>query len=255
MRYQTIQVRFEGSVCFLKLYRPEFKNTINDLLIEECTEVLQTCKKEMTVVVLEGLPDVFCFGSDFKLIQDRMHNQTIKVQQPDKLYDLFILLSNGPYISVAYVKGKVNAGGVGFVAACDIVLADETATFGLSELLFGLFPACVLPFLIRKTGYQHAHYMTLMNKAISVQQAEKFGLVDMYEGNGDKLLKRHLIHLKRLSKNSITEYKNYMNTLANLALERTKILAVNANKSMFENRDNLSKISAFMENGTVPWQS
>nr|WP_269820011.1 enoyl-CoA hydratase-related protein [Bacillus velezensis] len=42
--------------------------------------------------------------------------------------------------------GVANAGGIGFVAASDIVIADDTAVFSLSELLFGLFPAMVLPF-------------------------------------------------------------------------------------------------------------
>ncbi|TAK73859.1 MAG: enoyl-CoA hydratase/isomerase [Gammaproteobacteria bacterium] len=246
MKYTTIQVRFDGTICFLKLYRPESGNTINDVLIDECTDVLKSCEKEMTIVVLEGLPEVFCFGADFKQIQE--------AQRPENLYDLFRLLSHGSFISVAHVKGKVNAGGVGFVAACDIVLADEKATFGLSELLFGLFPACVLPFLIRKIGYQHAHYMTLMNKAISVQQAAKYGLVDMYEADSENLLKKHLLHLRRLSKKTISEYKNYTRSLMGHHLDESRTLAIKANRAMFEDKDNLHKISDFIINGNLPWQ-
>jgi len=60
-------------------------------------------------------------------------------------------LSTCNKVVIAKVEGKVNAGGVGLVAASDIVVAHTQATFGLSEALFGLLPACVMPFLIRKS--------------------------------------------------------------------------------------------------------
>jgi len=62
---------------------------------------------------------------------------------------LWLRLATVRTVTISHVRGKANAGGIGFVAASDIVLADETAQFSLSELLFGLYPACVLPFLIR----------------------------------------------------------------------------------------------------------
>src|SRR5439155_22787849 len=94
------------------------------------------------------------------------------------LYDLLLQLETGSYITLSHVQGKANAGGIDIVAACDIVLADHAAQFSLSELLFGLFPACVLPFLIRRVGFQKAHYMTLMTQPISAQRAHTWGLVD-----------------------------------------------------------------------------
>ena len=109
--------------------------------------------------------------------------------------------------------GMANGGGVGFVAASDIVLADETAQFGLSELLFGLFPACVLPFLIRRIGFQKAHYLTLMTQPISAQQAQTWGLVDACAKRSDSLLRKHLLRLSRLSKASIRRYKKYIRDL------------------------------------------
>src|SRR6185503_19576776 len=122
------------------------------------------------------------------------------------MYDLWLRMATGPYVTIAHVRGTANAGGVGFVAASDIVLADETAQFSLSEMLFGLMPACVMPFLIRRIGFQRAHYMTLMTQPISVNQAYGWNLVDAHEKLSDALLKRHLMRLKCLSKNSIVRY-------------------------------------------------
>jgi polyketide biosynthesis enoyl-CoA hydratase PksH len=253
MNYQTIQVRFQGTICFILLNRPEDNNTINSLLIEECLQVLKLCEDESTVVVLEGSPEVFCFGADFKAIHENIAHGSTTESDPEPLYDLWLKLATGPYITIAHVRGKTNAGGVGFVAACDVALADQTAVFSLSELLFGLFPACVLPFLIRRMGFQKAHYLTLMTQPITVQQAHSWGLIDAYEAQSETLLRKHLLRLRRLSKEGVTRYKRYMNQLDD-ALLRSKPLALSANREIFSDPRNLENIFRFVEQGQFPWE-
>ncbi|SPF49154.1 putative polyketide biosynthesis enoyl-CoA hydratase PksH [Candidatus Desulfosporosinus infrequens] len=252
MSYQTIQVRFQEPICFIQFYRPEANNTINDLLIKECLQVLELCEEAITVVVLEGLPEVFCFGADFQGIHERMVTGEQSVQNPEPLYQLWLKLATGPYITIAHVRGQANAGGVGFVAACDIVLADQTAQFSLSELLFGLFPACVLPFLIRRIGFQKAHYMTLMTQPILVQQAHSWGLVDAYDVQSESLIRKHLLRLKRLSKKGILRYKRYMSSLD--ALQQSKSLALAANQEVFSDPQNIEWILRFVDQRKFPWE-
>ncbi|HET8840441.1 MAG TPA: enoyl-CoA hydratase/isomerase [Ktedonobacteraceae bacterium] len=254
MNYQTIKVRFQETVCFILFDRPEENNTITSLLIEECLHVLTLCEETCTVVVLEGSPEVFCFGADFKGIHDTVASGPAIENDPGPLYDLWLKLVNGPYITIAHVRGKVNAGGVGFVAACDIVLADQTAVFSLSELLFGLFPACVLPFLIRRMGMQKAHYLTVMTQPITVQQAHLWGLVDAYDAQSTSLLRKHLLRLRRLSKNGILRYKRYINQLDE-SLVRSRPLALAANREIFSDPQNLENIFRFVESGRFPWET
>lgn len=253
MNYQTIQVRFQEKVCFIQFDRPEANNTINNRLIEECHHVLELCKDSITVVVLAGLPEVFCFGADFQGMHETMTSEQQSVQNPEPLYDLWLKLANGPYITISHVRGKVNAGGVGFVAASDIVLADQTAQFSLSELLFGLFPACVLPFLIRRIGFQKANYMSLMTKPISSQQAYTWGLVDAYDVQSESLLRKHLLRLKCLSKIGISQYKRYISGLDDSLLQ-SKAMAIAANQEMFSNSRNLENIFRYVEKGQFPWE-
>ena len=66
--YQTIRVRIEGPVCTLQIHRPEANNTINELMAEECLDFLKRHRDSMRILVLEGLPEVFCFGADFQAI-------------------------------------------------------------------------------------------------------------------------------------------------------------------------------------------
>src|SRR3546814_2371237 len=112
------------------------------------------------------------------------------ISDPEAIYELCGHLAQERFCSITNVGGKANAGGVGFAAACDIVLADPSAEFSLSELLFALIPACVLPFLIRRIGFQKAHYMTLTTRPVPVRQALEWGLVDACDGNSEDLLDR-----------------------------------------------------------------
>jgi polyketide biosynthesis enoyl-CoA hydratase PksH len=253
VNYETIKVQFQESICFLQIDRPEANNTINGRLVAECNDVLAACEEKATVVVLSGSPEVFCFGADFKAVARRSNGGQDDDAGPGPLYDLWLRLATGPYVTISHVRGKANAGGVGFVAASDIVLADETAVFSLSELLFGLYPACVLPFLIRRIGFQKAHYLTLMTQPIAAKQALEWGLVDACEAQSDLLLRRHLQRLRRLSKPAIRRYKSYMSRIG-MSLPELKAPAVAGNLEVFSDAANLQAITRYVEHGVFPWE-
>ena len=252
--YETIRVRLEEDICFIQIYRPEANNTINTLLVDELGEILNLCKQSVKIVVLEGLPEIFCFGADFKDIQINFEYEQPRQEKDTKaLYHIWLQLSSGPYITIAHVRGKANAGGIGFVAACDIVLCEEKTVFSLSELLFGLMPACVLPFLIRRVGFSKANYMTLMTQPISAKQAHEWGLVDAYEDNSENLLRKNLLRLRRLNKTGICRYKRYINSLDD-TLVTSMPKALNANSEVFSDSSNLEKIARYVKTGKFPWE-
>jgi polyketide biosynthesis enoyl-CoA hydratase PksH len=250
---QAIQVEMQAPVCVLRLHRPEARNTIDETMIEECGRVLDGLDESISIVVVEGSPEVFCFGADFQRVQRAFASGERREQNPGPLYDLWLRLATGPFVSIAHVRGQANAGGVGFVAACDIVLAETAATFSLSELLFGLYPACVLPFLIRRIGRQKAHYLTLMTQPISATQACQWGLVDACETHSADLLRRHLLRLRRLSKDAIVRYKGFLGRLDDFAA-RAREPALAANREMFSNERNLRMISRYVQTGLFPWE-
>jgi polyketide biosynthesis enoyl-CoA hydratase PksH len=253
--YETIRVRFEDDVWFIQIHRPEANNAINDCLIEELSEVITLCQDTVKIIVLEGMPEVFCFGADFKEIQKNFENKKLQQQQnPEPLYNLWLQLAFGPFITIAHVQGKTNAGGVGFVAACDVVLSNEKAVFSLSELLFGLMPACVLPFLIRRIGFSKANHMTLMTQPISAKQAQEWGLVDACEEKTENLLRKYLLRLRRLSKTGISAYKRYVSSLDEV-LAKSKPHALDANIEVFSNQNNLEKIVRYVKTGQFPWEN
>jgi polyketide biosynthesis enoyl-CoA hydratase PksH len=251
--YATVRLRFDDEIAYLQIHRPDANNAINDRLIAEFGSALELCDARAKIVVVEGLPDVFCFGADFAELQKSFDVAGALRQDPKPMYDLWRRLATGPYVSIAHVRGKANAGGVGFVAACDIVLANAAAVFSLSELLFGLIPACVLPFLIRRIGSAKANSMTLMTQPVPVQLAHQWGLVDAFEENSDNLLRKILLRLRRIDKAGIARYKRYMASIEG-SIDAVESRAIAANIEVFSDVENLRKISRYVKTGQFPWE-
>lgn len=252
MQYKSIQTEIKDGVCFLQFDRPSAKNAINAQLIMDCNEAISACQESISIIVLSGSPEVFSLGADFESIA-KTSAQTGKPDDiAEALYDLWLRLATGPHISISHVRGRVNAGGVGFVAASDLVIAAESAQFSLSEMLFGLYPACVMPFLIRRIGFQRAHHLTLMATPVSAKQACEWGLADAC-GASEELLTRYLRRLRRMSNTAIRQYKGYMSQLYE-PLRNLRSPAVAANRQLFSDSVNLQSISRYVQFGVFPWE-
>lgn len=254
MSYRTLRVHTDGPICRLQFHRPEANNSISSELIEECHEVVTRCGESVAVLVLEGSPEIFCFGADFQNLRDGVvAGDPAGKSSVDLMYEVWQQLAHGSFVSVAHVRGQANAGGVGFVAACDVVLADATARFSLTEMLFGLYPACVLPFLIRRVGVQRANYLAITTQPIDVEKACAWGLVDAWQENSENLLLRHLLRLRRISRDTIIHYKQYLRELDD-RLSEVRPLAVRNNLEMHCRPGVLEGIVRYVDSGKFPWE-
>lgn len=248
MNGETVRLEIDKGIARLRLDRPEAGNAINARMVADLDAALTRCAAEgATILVLEGSAESFCAGGDFEATAS---GETL---DPAALYDLWRRLAEGPFVSVALVRGRANAGGVGLAAACDIVLADRSASFGLSEMLFGLFPACVLPFLARRIGAQKAHYMTLMTRPLPAEEAASWGLVDALDDEAEALLRRHLQRLRHLGRPAIARYKAHRaGTDDTLARGRDAALA--ANREMFADPEVQRNIRRYVTEMKFPWE-
>jgi len=109
------------------------------------------------------------------------------------LRELFLALHLGPP-TVAVVTGPVKGGGVGLVAACDVVLGADEASFALPELVFGLIPGAIAPALIRRIGGSGVARLALRPDPMPLEEALSAGLVDHHIRDERRVL-RHLARL------------------------------------------------------------
>jgi polyketide biosynthesis enoyl-CoA hydratase PksH len=242
-------------VCTATIQSAGGRNTITPGLVRDLGSVLAGCDDSVRVLVLRGNAETFCFGADFGGVADGLADAASgEGADPGGLYDLWLRMTRAPFAVVSHVRGRANAGGIGFVAASDLVVADESASFSLSELLFGLYPAMVLPFLVRRTGWQRAHSMTMTTTPIPARRAQEWGLVDDCVADSESLLKRHLRRLRMAPPGAVGVYKAYMATLA-LDLGGPRDAAVAANRSMFAAPETVTRIQRYQLDGVYPWET
>lgn len=256
MSYRTLQLRRQGAAWHVQLNRPEAGNTIDARMVGELEEVLGTVVpgSDASILVLEGQPEMFSLGADFGEISAAAAGGQGMAFDPQRLFGVLERLAFGDVISVAHVRGKAHAGGVGLVAACDVVLADASAVFSLSELLFGLAPAVIFPFLMRRLGLQRAHYLASTAQPVDARQACAWGLVDACEERSDLLLARHLSRMRRMPPAAVARYKAYVRELAALP-QGAREAALRLNRAMFADPRSLAAIRRYAEHGLFPWET
>lgn len=250
MTFETVTVHVQGQFLFLTLNRPDARNAINSQLVSDLTAALAHYETSATVVVLEGLPDVFCTGADFAEVEEVSNAQADAGADTEALYDLWCSLAKGSFVSIAHVRGETRAGGMGFVAAADIVIADACATFALPEMLFGLMPACVFPFLSRRIGPQAASYLALTTSTISAGEARQIGLADAVSVNSRDTVRRHLLKLQVLRKEKIAQFKALMTEFGD-PLAEARDAALAANLAVFSDPASLRAIRHFRRTGQI----
>jgi methylglutaconyl-CoA hydratase len=86
------------------------------------------------------------------------------------LYDL-------PQLTIARVQGAAFGGAVGLVSCCDIAVAEEAASFCLSEVKIGLIPATISPYVVRAIGERAARRYFTTAEHFSANRAQHLGLV------------------------------------------------------------------------------
>ncbi len=178
--FTRIKLREEEKVLRVILARPEKHNAFDETTVAELTKAFaQTASdKRVRAVLLEAEGENFCAGADLEWMQ-RAKKFSAAQNRRDalKLAEMILSVYTLPKPVVCAVQGGVYGGGVGLVAACDIAIGAEDATFCLSEARLGLAPAVISPILLRKLGESACRKIILTAEKFSAQEAKAFGLL------------------------------------------------------------------------------
>ena len=214
-----LQLRREGRCLHILLSAPSQGNLLNRTLIEALLAALDDVEntQEVSLLIFSAAGPVFCNGMDFNeaLATAGKPEQEIR-QAVRRFHTLLERLARLPVIVAALVEGRVNAGGMGLVAACDLVYALPGADFGLSEILFGLLPATVTPFLVRRTGLQAAYRMALTAQRMNAERAFACGLVDELINDPADAIRRLRLRADRLDRSAVSRTKAFYADFAGL---------------------------------------
>jgi enoyl-CoA hydratase/carnithine racemase len=168
-----------GVVAEIMLDRPPV-NAVNSELAHSIAQVCAELAAESTVraVVLCGAPGpAFCAGADLKE-RAGMSDADIMRQRP-AIRAMFGAVLALPQPAIAAVHGFALGGGCELALSCDLIVADETAVFGLPEVTVGLVPGGGgTQLALRRLGAGRAADLVLTGRKITIDEAERLGIVD-----------------------------------------------------------------------------
>ncbi|HUK72946.1 MAG TPA: enoyl-CoA hydratase-related protein [Streptosporangiaceae bacterium] len=170
-------------VTEIVLNRPGALNAIStDLaaqLTDTCSQVASDQGSDGTrAVVLSASGDrAFCVGADLKE-RNAMSDQEVMAQR-HAFRGVFGAVLGLPQPAVAAVAGYALGGGCELALSCDLIVADETAVFGLPETTVGLVPGGGgTQLALRRLGTARAADLVLTGRRVDIAEAERLGLVD-----------------------------------------------------------------------------
>ncbi len=181
MTFERILYTVEDGVGVITMNRPEKRNAIDGLLIEELKTVLTASRIDdaVKVLTLAGAGKDFCSGADLANLERVRHLGVMaNLEDARGLADLFLQMRRHPKLIIALVTGRALAGGCGLATACDFILAEEFATFGYPEINIGFVPAIVMAILKRTVPEKLALELITSGDPITAIQAKNLGLIN-----------------------------------------------------------------------------
>ena len=177
---EVLELERRGTAAWLWLNRPEVRNALNDQVVNSISDALRSLEKDSScrVVVLAGRGQAFCAGGDLaRMEQAAKMTKARSRREAGRFAKLLYRMHSYPKPVVARVHGAAFAGGMGLVAACDLVIAAEEAEFCLPEVRIGLVPAMISPYIVRAIGEPQARRYMLTGERLPAREAHRLGLV------------------------------------------------------------------------------
>ncbi len=193
--YSRILVEIQEELCWVRINRPNDRNSIDSLLMKELGQMLKQVEKTGTrAIIFTGVGDTYFIGGadGIEMMQCDPKGAFAFSARIQKFFDR---MEASPLILVAAINGLCFGGGFEFAMACDLRVASEEASIGLPEVKVGIIPGGGgTQRLPRLVGMGRATQMILSGKLYKGREAFELGLVhaavphDQLYGEAEKIL-------------------------------------------------------------------
>jgi methylglutaconyl-CoA hydratase len=168
---QLVGIETVDGIATITLDSPANRNALSQQLLADLHAALDAAEEaDARVVVLTHTPPVFCAGADLKERARGIVDSTSYVRALERLGTIAAPV-------IAAVDGPVRAGGLGVMAACDLVVVNSSITFALTEVRIGVAPAIVSGPLLERCGWSKLATAYLTGEAFDAARALDIGLL------------------------------------------------------------------------------
>ncbi len=207
-----VKLELDGDTATIALNRAARHNAIDPVMIDELDSVFKELEQDNRIlfILLRGEGPSFCAGADIKwfagaALRDKSENRKEYLKLAELLERIFL----SSKITIAAVHGNALGGGNGLLAACDFVVAEESAHFAFGEVKLGIVPATILPFVAKRVSVQNLKKLMFSGDPFGAREAFQIGLVDFIApaGHASQIVAELLSGLRKVSPNALKTCK------------------------------------------------
>ena len=175
LEFQATKIKIENNILTITLNRPEKKNALNNVMMNEICYALSYAKQErdIRVVIIGAEGDVFCAGADLR--REQSESNVPKIEGSD---DISLLIRHLYKPVICQIQGSVHAGALLMVTNCTHAIAVEDAKFSAPEILRGVWPHMVMAGLFRVMPKRAGLDFCMRGQAIDASKAKEWGLIN-----------------------------------------------------------------------------
>ena len=168
---ELVHCSVEGGVATITLDSPANRNALSRQLVSELHSALDRAEQpDVRAIVLTHTGPTFCAGADLKERSSTPADSTPMARAIERL-------GTSPAPTIAVVNGSVRAGGVGIMAACDLVVVATPVTFAFTEARIGVAPAIISVPILARCNWSKLAAPFLTGETFDAATAKDIGLV------------------------------------------------------------------------------
>jgi len=236
-----VSVAVADGIATITLDSPGNRNALSQQLLADLHLALDDAEAaNARVIVLTHSPPVFCAGADLKERSSGLVDSTPFVRAIERLST-----TSAPLI--AAVNGPVRAGGIGMMAACDLVVVDTSITFAFAEVRIGVAPAIITAPVLARCGWSQLAAAYLTGEAFDAATALRIGLVTHVTDDVSKTVEQLCRDLMLGAPNAVAATK----TLLRQPHTMGELQALS--ESLFTSEEGREGMAAFAEKRPPRW--
>jgi methylglutaconyl-CoA hydratase len=258
--FETLKLDFDDrGVARLVLSRPDVHNCMSDVLIRDVRRAVAAIEAERScrVAVLTGEGPSFCAGADFKWMNrilgaTRAERVADSAELASMLYELNAL--SKPL--VGRIQGSAYGGGNGLVACCDVSFAARTAKFCLTEVMLGLVPANISPYVARKMGEANARRTFFTGRTMTAEEAVAMGLVTeaVDPEKLDEAVEAEIRSILRCAPGAVAATKRMIPYVLSHDAETNRVYTADRLADAWDTEEGREGIASFLEKRAPSWR-
>jgi methylglutaconyl-CoA hydratase len=251
---ETVHLEVVGSVARITLDRPQVRNALDAASLASLRQALSRAADDPGVraVVLTGSGTVFCSGAD--LTQGTAADDAFS-GGPAALAEVLEQMISLPKPVIARVQGHVAGGGVGLVAASDLAVAVEAATFAFSEVRLGVTPAVISVAVLRKLRPVDAAELMLTGARVPAERVRQAGLVQrvVADVDLDDTVAEWVADLERCGPRAVAATKDLLARVPNMARADAWPWTAEVSQALFGSSEAAEGMAAFLARRPADW--